>query len=272
MRGVLLAALIIAAVTAQQGAYEAELRRRQIEYAQQQALRQQQAQQQAGGQQYQQQLQAQQQQQYQQQLRAKQQQQALQQMRAQQQQQEYQKRMLQEQIMMEAAMRARAEAGGGLTKSGGLGHQAMSKKDQKKLRKQQDELLKKQKAAAAKATKANAAKRQQAFSAAQRQASKRGGVGAMRAKRTDGSNPLAAVFSIKGALALGGIGYLWVAQREVLLKALGLVLKYPIMVLSFVASKAWALLLKPVLRKIILLRGSSGAVGAAGGELPGGAY
>jgi len=95
----------------------------------------------------------------------------------------------------------------------------------------------------------------------------------------EGKGPLGFVLSVKGALLFGGIGYLYVAQREVLFRVLGLVLKYPILAVSVVMRKVWDLLLKPVLRKFIQLRGTSGSVGAAaasagldGGVLPGGAY
>ena len=68
------------------------------------------------------------------------------------------------------------------------------------------------------------------------------------------------------------------AQRAVLMRLLQVLLKYPLMIVAALARKSWELLLKPVLRKLIQLRGS-GAVGAAaasaglaGGELPGGSY
>ena len=82
-----------------------------------------------------------------------------------------------------------------------------------------------------------------------------------------------------GAVVLGGVGYLYIAQRQMLLHALGLGLKYPIMLVSFVSRQLWTMLLKPILRKVLHLRGASGGVAgaaasaaAAGGELPGGSY
>ena len=50
----------------------------------------------------------------------------------------------------------------------------------------------------------------------------------------------------------------------------------PLLIAKALISKCWALLIKPILRKLIRLKGS-GAAGAAagvaaGGELPGGAY
>ena len=37
----------------------------------------------------------------------------------------------------------------------------------------------------------------------------------------------------------GAVGYLYIAQREVLLKVLGLVLKYPLLIASAIATKSW---------------------------------
>ena len=68
-----------------------------------------------------------------------------------------------------------------------------------------------------------------------------------------------------GAALLGGMGYLYVAQREVLMK----LVQVPLMVAKLVLAKSWALLLKPILRKIIQLKGSAGGAGAG---LPGGSY
>lgn len=47
----------------------------------------------------------------------------------------------------------------------------------------------------------------------------------MRRGGGGGTNPLKAVFSVKGAVVFGGLGYMWVAQREVLLKLVGMGLR-----------------------------------------------
>jgi len=258
-------ALLLASAAAQApgygsggGAYEAELRRRQLELAQAQALRQQQAQQAAYAQQAQQQRGGQQQsyqqqQAYQQALRAQQQQQAM---------QAAQQQMMREQVMREAALRA--QSGGSASGTKG---RPLSKKEKQQQMKQQA-AAKKQAEAASKANKAAATQRQKQFAQAQRAASKRQGAGGVRPRRGgEGKGPLGFVLSVKGALLFGGIGYLYVAQREVLFRLLGLILKYPIMVASLIMRKAWDLLLKPVLRKVIQLRGSSGSVGAAAASL-----
>lgn len=209
--------LCLAVAAAQQGAYEAELRRRQLEYQQQQLLR---AQQQAA---YGAQAQA--------QAQARQQQQA---------------QMARQQIMMEAAMRQAREqqaAGGRAPPTG-----KMTKAQKKRAEAQQKELKKLQ------------AKRQKAFKDAQRRAVKGG---------RDNKNKAVALFSLKNALILGGVGYMWIAQRELLMNVGGMLLKYPIMLASLILKKTWALLFKPILRKFLVMRSSGGQVG---GELPGGSY
>ena len=84
---------------------------------------------------------------------------------------------------------------------------------------------------------------------------------------------------LAGAALAGGLGYLYIAQRAVFFKIASMVLKYPIMIVTMVLKQGWAMVIKPILRKLIALRGTSGAVGAAaaaagvaGGELPGGTY
>ena len=151
----------------------------------------------------------------------------------------------------------------------------MTKKQKKELEKRQA-AAKKQQAQNAKTAKASAAKRQQEFAkAAKRQASARQGMGGVRPRRTsDGKGPLGFVLSVKGVALLGGVGYMWVAQRQLLLKLSGIALKYPLLIASMVFRKGWDLLLKPLLRKLIALKGGSGgaAAMAAAGELPGGSY
>ena len=93
----------------------------------------------------------------------------------------------------------------------------------------------------------------------------------MSAKRGKaGANPLAFLFSVKGVALGAAAGYLWIAQRELLLSVLGLILKYPVMLASFVVRTTWSVALKPVLRKVLMLR--SGGAAPPVGELPGGSY
>ena len=124
----------------------------------------------------------------------------------------------------------------------------MTKAQKKRAEAQQKELKKLQ------------AKRQKAFKDAQRRAVKGG---------RDNKNKAVALFSLKNALILGGVGYMWIAQRELLMNVGGMLLKYPIMLASLILKKTWALLFKPILRKFLVMRSSGGQVG---GELPGGSY
>ena len=212
-----------------QGGYEEELLRRQYELQRQQAARQQQgqAQQQAS-------RQAQQQAMFQQQMA---------------------------QAQREAAMAGGGGGGGG---GGGYGGQQpgfsnkpMTKADKKRAAAAQDEREKQSKKAMA--------ARQKAFKNAQRSASKRGAMGASRRNEREGV--MSKVLSVKGAAVLSGVGYLWVAQRELLLKLLGVGLKWPIAFALWVGRTGWGLLLKPVLRKLLAMKG-----GAPAGDLPGGSY
>jgi hypothetical protein len=43
----------------------------------------------------------------------------------------------------------------------------------------------------------------------------------------------------------------------------------PLMLVSFVVKKGWSVLLKPIVRKVVQVKGGSAV---AGGELPGGSY
>jgi len=72
---------------------------------------------------------------------------------------------------------------------------------------------------------------------------------------------LGRVFSLKGLVLLGGVGYLYVAQRQLLA---ALVLK-PV---ALLVKAVWAVAIKPILRKFISRPG--GAYSGGGGELPGG--
>ena len=209
----------------QGGAYEAELRRRQQEYAQQQALRQQQ---QAYAQQQQQQQAYRQQQQQQAQYSNAQQAQLRQQQALRQQQQQ---QLLREEMMREAMRQQQAQQGGG--GMGQIDERKLTKKQRAELKKRQA-AAKKQQEAHAKATKEAAAKRQKAFAEQQRRAAKGGGKAPMRAARgrsgAEGKGLVGHVFSIKGVAFLGGIGYMYVAQRDVLMKGGTILLKYPLLI------------------------------------------
>lgn len=160
--------------------------------------------------------------------------------------------------------------------------QSMSKKERAALEKAQQE---KEKAA-----KKAAANRQKAFQAAQKLAQKQGGkkqpagraygAGSRPASRAYGGGygamsnrkkggPLGFLLSIKGAALVGGVGFMWVNQRELLLK---LGLKYPLLLAKFVMTKTWAMLFRPILRRVLVMRSASKGVAAVGGELPGGSY
>lgn len=97
-------------------------------------------------------------------------------------------------------------------------------------------------------------------------ASKRGSSssrgGSRRAVSTSRSGLAGFVLSWKGAVALGGTAYLFVAQRELLM---GKLLKYPLWFVSWLLRTVWAVALKPVVRFVVLR-------GKGGGELPGGSY
>ena len=178
--------------------------------------------------------------------------------------------MLKQQMMEQAMRQAQQQRGG---QGQGYDGRALTKKQKKELEKRQAAAAKQQ-AKVNKAHKAAASKRQKAYSSAQRSASKRGGAGMVARPKRGG--PLGFIVSIKGAALIGLTGYMYIAQRELLLRLVGMGLKYPLMIAKALISKAWALLIKPILRKLIRFKGS-GAAGAAagaaaGGELPGGAY
>ena len=83
-----------------------------------------------------------------------------------------------------------------------------------------------------------------------------------------GGGPLKAVFSVKGLVVCGTLGYLATQQRELLLK---FGLQMPLMILRQLAKTAWTVVLKPLIRKLLLIK-SGGGGGAPVGELPGGSY
>jgi len=235
------------AALAQQGggAYEAELRRRQYEYQQQQ-LRAAQGYNDRSSQQAQAALQAQQAQQ------ARQAQQALQ-------------AQLQQQQMLDAMRRAQREsqtAHGGF--GSGDGPKPQMGRTAQTLGKKEKAQLKKQEEANAKQKKKAAAVRAKAFEQAQRAALRRGGAkGAMRPTRRNGL--VAFVLSFKGAALVGIVGAMWLTQREALIKIIGMGTKYPLLLVSTLLRKGWDILLKPLLRKVLVARSQSA-------ELPGGSY
>lgn len=262
---VLLAATI---ASAQQGAYEAELRRRQYEY-QQQLLAQQQAQQAGytggggygGGASN---------------AKAAQQQQLL---RAAQQQKALERERMEQQLYMEA-MAAKMKRERAAEQSGGMGAsgrrpnmQGMSKSDRKKLEKAQKEKEKQVKKAQE--------QRQKAFKNAQKAAAKGGGRpaygmgaggrtatrGGMQVKPKRGGL-VGFVFSPKGLVSLGVLGYLYLQQRPLLTRLTAV----PLMIATTLIKKAWSLLLRPLIRRVLVMRSSSRGPAAVGGELPGGSY
>jgi len=88
-------------------------------------------------------------------------------------------------------------------------------------------------------------------------AAKGGSRPASRGERSSGGKGPLGLFSLKGLALFVGIGYLYVAQRELLLT---LTLK-PVL---FVLRTVWVLAIKPVVRKLLSSKGGGG------GELPGG--
>ena len=133
--------------------------------------------------------------------------------------------------MREAMRQQQAQQGGG--GMGQIDERKLTKKQRAELKKRQA-AAKKQQEAHAKATKEAAAKRQKAFAEQQRRAAKGGGKAPMRAARgrsgAEGKGLVGHVFSIKGVAFLGGIGYMYVAQRDVLFKGGTILLKYPLLI------------------------------------------
>jgi len=134
----------------------------------------------------------------------------------------------------------------------------LSKKEQKELKKKQERDAKTVK----ELQKANTKLRQQDAKMRQQAASKRY-AGSRRAAVQPKRGGLAGfVLSWKGVVALGGVAYLYVAQRELLV---GKLLKYPLWFVSWLFRCVWVMALKPVVRFVVLR-------GKGGGELPGGSY
>lgn len=77
-------------------------------------------------------------------------------------------------------------------------------------------------------------------------------------RSSGGKGPLG-LFSFKGLLIVGALGYLYVAQRELLIT---LTLKP----LLFAVRMVWTLAFKPLVRMLVSSKGGGGG----GGELPGG--
>ena len=97
----------------------------------------------------------------------------------------------------------------------------------------------------------------------QKAATKRYAAGSRRAAVSTKQGGLAGfVLSWKGLVMLGGLAYLYIAQRDLLM---GKLLKYPVWFVSWIFRTVWTVALKPIVR-FVILRGKSG------GELPGGSY
>ncbi|KAL3917467.1 MAG: hypothetical protein SGPRY_006394 [Prymnesium sp.] len=79
---------------------------------------------------------------------------------------------------------------------------------------------------------------------------------------------LSRVLSIKGVAVTSVAGYLIVMQRELLVAFLGLLLKYPWLLLSWAGRTLLNLLIKPILLRLISLKGGGGGSDV----LPGGNY
>ena len=135
----------------------------------------------------------------------------------------------------------------------GMGQKPMSNKEKKKLQKAQE-------AAAAKKKKEYEA-RMKAFKAQQ---NKRAGRSAVSERK----NPLAMLFSFKGLALTGTVGYLYVAQRELMTSIGGLLLKYPLLFTTWVGRTLLNVVIKPILLRIVSLRSGGGASDV----LPGGTY
>ena len=206
-------------------------------------------------------------------LRAKQQQQL---------QAQLQRERMEQQLMMEAmqakmkreqaAERAGGMGGASAGRAGGGRTQAMSKKDKAKLEKAQKEREKQMKKAQE--------NRQKAFKNAQKAAARGGGKpaygmgggrpasrGAM-ASKPDRGGVVGFVLSPKGLALLGGVGFMYLQQRPLLMKLTSV----PLMLVSAVLKKGWALLLRPLIRRLLVMRSASKGPAAVGGELPGGSY
>lgn len=138
----------------------------------------------------------------------------------------------------------------------GMSQRPMSTKDKKKLEKEQA------KAAAKKKKEAEA--RMKALKDAQKKGAKRTQKG-MAPKKS----PLARLFSFKGIAVTAIVGYLAVAQRELIISIGALLLKYPVLLVIWVGRTLVNVLVKPILLRLMFLKSSRTG---RSDILPGGSY
>mmetsp|Transcript_26125 Transcript_26125/g.69721 ORF Transcript_26125/g.69721 Transcript_26125/m.69721 type:complete len:135 (+) Transcript_26125:3-407(+) len=134
----------------------------------------------------------------------------------------------------------------------------MNNKEKKKLQKAQAE--------AAKKKQKEYEARQKALKAAQK---KRAAASRSRGAVSERKGPLSMLFSFKGLALTGITGFLYVSQRELLTSIIGLVLKYPILLGSWLGKTALSVVIKPILLRLISLKDGGSS---ASDVLPGGTY
>lgn len=159
--------------------------------------------------------------------------------------------MLQEQLQREALLRAAQQQQ--------QQQMPMSNKEKKRLLKaQEDAKKKKQKEYEA---------RQKAFKAAQKKRGATSGRG--RSAVSERKGFFGHLFSFKGLALTGGVGYLYIAQRELLFSLTGLLFKYPVLIATWLGRTLLNVIVKPILLRLVALK-SGGS--SASDVLPGGAY
>ena len=77
---------------------------------------------------------------------------------------------------------------------------------------------------------------------------------------------LGKIFSVKGALLLLPLGYLYVSHRGLLASLAGIAVKYPALLSVWILKTLWRLVLKPTAGFMLKLSRGGGA------QLPGGSY
>jgi len=162
-------------------------------------------------------------------------------------------RQMQQEAILRAQQKAMLDGYNGMP--AGMGQTPMSTKEKKKLQKEQE------KAAAQK--KKDAEARIKAFKEAQ----KRAASGRGRAAVTQRKGPLGMLFSFKGLALTATVGYLSIAQRELVVALGGLLFKYPLLVLTWFGRTLLNVLVKPILLRLVSLKGGGGS-----DVLPGGSY
>lgn len=133
----------------------------------------------------------------------------------------------------------------------------MSNKEKKRLQKEQEQASKKKKK--------EIEARQKMLKAAQKKRAAAGGRG-RAAVSSERKGLLARLVSVKGLVLTGVAGYLYIAQRELLFSLCGMLLKYPVLLATWLGRTLVNVLLKPILMRF----SSSGT--SASDVLPGGAY